>query len=225
MSAFPFDVVAFDLDGTLADTSPDIAAALNLMLGDLGRRALEPGHIRTLIGDGAKSLIRKALSATGEASDALVEQGYPIYLERYGANVCDATVGYPGVERALDGLAARGARLALCTNKPEVLTRALLDALGWSTRFAVLVGGDSLPWRKPDPRPLLETRDRAGGGRMAFVGDSIIDAETARAAGVLFVAVSFGFSDRPAAEFGADAVIDCYAELIPALERLGPSRS
>jgi len=225
MSAFPFDIVAFDLDGTLADTSPDIAAALNLMLGDLGRPSLEPGHIRSLIGDGAKSLIRKALAATGQASEALVEKGYPIYLQRYGDDICGGTTRFPSVEEALDGLAQRGVTLALCTNKPEMLTRALLDALGWAERFPVLIGGDTLPWRKPDPRPLIETRDRAGGGRMAFVGDSMIDAETARAAGVPFVAVSFGFSDRPAAEFGADAVIDGYAELIPALERLGPSRS
>jgi phosphoglycolate phosphatase len=220
MAPLPFDLIAFDLDGTLADTSPDIAAALNLMLGDLGRPALAPERVRTLIGDGAKSLIRKALAETGAASEALVEQGYPIYLERYGANVCDGTIRYPGVERALDALAARGVKAAICTNKPEILTRKLLAALGWTDRFAALVGGDSLPWRKPDPRPLLELRIRAGGGPMAFVGDSTIDAETARAAGVPFVAVSFGFSDWPARELGADAVIDDYAELIGALEAL-----
>jgi phosphoglycolate phosphatase len=220
MAAFPFDVVAFDLDGTLADTSSDIAAALNLMLGDLGRPPLDPDHIRTLIGDGARSLIRKALAASGEADETLVERGYPIYLERYGANVCEGTFCYPAVEAALDELAARGAALAICTNKPETLTRKLLDALGWSGRFAALVGGDSLPWRKPDSRPLLEALTRAGGGRMAFVGDSAIDAETARAARIPFVAVSFGFSDRPVQELGAAAVIDDYSELIGILERL-----
>jgi phosphoglycolate phosphatase len=220
MSPFPFDVVAFDLDGTLADTSPDIAAALNLMLGDLGRPALEPGHIRSLIGDGAKSLIRKALAATGETSEALVEKGYPIYVRRYGDDICGGTMRFPFVEDALDGLAERGVTLALCTNKPEGLTLALLGSLGWADRFPVLIGGDTLPWRKPDPRPLLETRARAGGGRMAFIGDSMIDAETARAAGVPFVAVSFGFSDRPAGEFGADAVIDDFGALIGALEAL-----
>jgi phosphoglycolate phosphatase len=220
MASFPFNVVAFDLDGTLADTSPDIAAALNLMLGDLGRPPLEPEHIRSLIGDGAKSLIRKALAATGAASDPLVEEGYPIYLGRYGASVCAGTVRYPHVEQAMDELAARGVRLALCTNKPEALTRKLLDSLDWSGRFEAVVGGDSLPWRKPDPRPLLETLERAGGGRMAFVGDSIIDAETAQAAGIAFIAVSFGFSDLAATEFGAGAVIDDYAELIAVLERL-----
>jgi len=220
VARFPFDIIAFDLDGTLADTAPDIATALNRMLADFDRPALDPAHIRSLIGDGAKSLIRKALAATGEASDALVERGYPIYLDHYGANVCDGTRLFPAVEQTLDTLAERGARLAICTNKPEVLTLRLLDALGWSERFDALVCGDSLPWRKPDPRMLEETRARAGGGRMAFVGDSMIDAETALAAGVPFVAVSFGFSDRPAAQIGADAVIDDFSELVEALQKL-----
>jgi phosphoglycolate phosphatase len=221
MPAFPFDIVAFDLDGTLADTAPDIAAAVNLMLGDFGRPALAEAAIRPLIGDGAKNLLRKALAATGEATDALVEQAYPLYLDHYAGNVCVGTVRYPAVEQALDELTAQGVTLAICTNKPERTTALLLEALGWTGRFAAIVGGDTLPWRKPDPRPLLETVTRAGGGRTAYVGDSIFDAETARAAGLPFVAVSFGFRDRPVEEFGADAVIDSYQELIPALTRLG----
>jgi phosphoglycolate phosphatase len=221
MAAFPFDLVAFDLDGTLADTAPDIAAALNLMLADLGRPALAPDAIRGLIGDGARSLIRKALAQGGEATDALVEQGYPVYLAHYGANICAGTLCYPAVEQAMDDLAGCGVRLAICTNKPEGLTLGLLDALGWRARFAAVICGDTFPYRKPDPRPLLATVEQAGGGRAAFVGDSIVDAETARAAGLPFVAVSFGFRDRPAEEFGADAVIDSFAELIPALARMG----
>lgn len=220
MADFPFDVVAFDLDGTLADTAPDIVAALNLMLTDLGRPALDPATVRGLIGDGAKSLIRKALGQSGDATDALVEQGYPVYLGHYGANICGGTLRYPAVEQAMDDLAALGVRLAICTNKPWALTHALLEALGWAGRFAAVVSGDTFPYRKPDPRMLLETIARAGGGRAAFVGDSITDADTAKAAGIPFVAVSFGFSDRPATELGADAVIDSYAALTPALERL-----
>ncbi len=221
MPAFPFDLVAFDLDGTLADTSPDIAAALNRMLGDLGCPSLAPDHVRTLIGDGAKNLIRRALAATGVADEALVEQGYPVYLDHYASNICDGTARFPGVEQAMAGLAARGVRLAVCTNKPERLTFALLEALGWADHFAAVVCGDSFAFRKPDPRMLTETLARAGGGRAVLVGDSIVDAETARAAGLPFVGVSFGFPDRPAEALGADALIDSYAELIPALERLG----
>jgi phosphoglycolate phosphatase len=220
MAAFPFDVVAFDLDGTLADTVPDIAAALNLMLADLGREALAPDRIRALIGGGAKSLIGKVLAATGEATEALIERGLRLYLDHYAANICRATALYPSVEAAMDALAARHVRLAICTNKSERMTRLLLDALGWTERFAALVGGDTLAVRKPDPAPLHEAIARAGGGRAAFVGDSIFDAETARAAGVPFIAVGFGFSDRPVAELGADAVIDHYDELVGVLERL-----
>lgn len=220
MADFPFDVVAFDLDGTLADTAPDIAAALNLMLGDFGRPALDPALIRTLIGGGAKSLVRKALASSGMATDALVEEAYPVYLGRYGANICDGTACYPAVEQAMDDLRARGVRLAICTNKPEGLTHQLLEALGWSDRFAAVVAGDSFPYRKPDARPLHEAIARAGGGRAAFVGDSIVDADTAKAAGIPFVAVSFGFSDLPVSELGADIIIDDYSDLVGALERL-----
>jgi len=110
--------------------------------------------------------------------------------------------------------------VAVCTNKSEALTFALLEALGWKGRFGTVVGGDTLPVRKPDPAPLLEAIRRAGGGRAAFVGDSITDADTARAAGVPFVAVSFGFSDRPVEALGADAVIDRFEQLLPALRGL-----
>ena len=220
MASFPFDILAFDLDGTLADTAPDIAAALNLMLRDMGRPALDPETIRSLIGDGARNLVRKALAAGGEAPDALVDRGFPAYLDHYRANVCVGTALYPGVEQAMDDLAALGARLAICTNKPEDMARRLVAALGWTGRFAGIVGADTLPFRKPDPRPLHEAIARAGGGRAAFVGDSIVDAETARAAGIPFVAVGFGFRDRPVEALGADAVIDRYDDLIPALRGL-----
>lgn len=217
MAAFPFDTVAFDLDGTLADTLPDIAAALNHALGVLERPRLDPDSVRPLVGGGAKALLRAALP---EAGEGLVERAYPIYFDYYAANICEGTRAYPGVEAALDALAARKVNLAICTNKAERLTHLLVDALGWSGRFAAIVGAGALPVRKPDPLPLTEAIVRAGGGRAAYVGDSIIDAETARAAGLPFVAIGFGFSDRPAERLGADAVIGHYGELIPALERL-----
>lgn len=215
MAGFPFDVIAFDLDGTLADTAPDLAAALNRTLGALGRPEVDAESVRHLVGHGARALLRKALG-----DEELVERGLPLYLDHYAANICVGTRCYPGLERVLDELAERNVKLAICTNKPERLTHLLVAALDWTGRFAAIVGADTLPVRKPDPLPLREAVARAGGGRAAFVGDSITDAETARAAGVPFVAVSFGFSDRPVSELGADAVIDDYAELIGALERI-----
>jgi len=220
MPAFPFDVVAFDLDGTLADTAPDLAAALNHSLAALGRPAVAPDSVRNLIGHGGRALLRRGLAASGEAPESLVEEGYPILLDYYGAHLCEGTAPYPRIGEALDSVEAAGAALAICTNKPEALTLRLLEALGWRGRFAAVVGGDTLKVRKPDPAPLLEAIGRAGGGRAVLVGDSITDADTARAARVPFVAVSFGFSDRPVEALGADCVIDDYGELPGALERL-----
>lgn len=220
MTRIDFDVVAFDLDGTLADTAPDLAASLNHALGALGREGVPAESVRNLVGHGAKALLRKGLAVTGTVSEELVEQGFPIFLDHYGANICHGTTPYPGMETALDALAERGIKLAICTNKPERLTHQLVEALGWVGRFNSIVAADTLPVKKPNPAPLHEAVARAGGGRAAFVGDSITDADTARAAKLPFIAVSFGFSDRPIAELGADLVIDSYAELLPALSKL-----
>jgi phosphoglycolate phosphatase len=220
MASIPFDVVAFDLDGTLADTAPDLAASLNHTLAALGRPTVPPESVQTLVGHGARALLRRGLAVSGEAPEELVDQGLPIFLDFYAAHICDGTLTYPGAEAALGAIAAAGARPALCTNKPEALTRKLLDALGWGARFAAIVGGDTLAVRKPDPAPLFEAIARAGGGRAAFVGDSITDADTARAAAIPFVAVSFGFRDRPVEDLGADAVIDRFDDLMHALQSL-----
>jgi phosphoglycolate phosphatase len=220
MTGPPFDVVVFDLDGTLADTAPDLAAALNHALEALGRPPVPAESVRHLVGHGARALLRRGLAASGEAPEEMVEQGFPAFIDFYEANICAGTRIYPELDDALDALRADHVRLAVCTNKQEGLTAKLLDALGWGGRFDALVGGDTLPVRKPDPAPLREAVVRAGGGRAVLVGDSITDADTARAAGIPFVAVSFGFSDRPAEALGADAVIDRYGELIETLRGL-----
>lgn len=221
MTDFPFDVVAFDLDGTLADTAPDLTAALNHALGVLGRPPVPAEDVRHMVGHGARALLTKGLAATGEMSEALVERGFPIFLDYYEAHIADHSRPFDGLEAALDDLAGRGVRLAVCTNKLEGLSAKLIATLGWQDRFVSLVGGDTLPIRKPDPAPLFEAIARAGGGRAAFVGDSITDTDTARNAGLPCVAVTFGFSDRPADQLGATALIDHFRELVPTLERLG----
>ncbi len=221
MNAFPFQVVAFDLDGTLVDSAPDLTAALNHALARFGRPPVPAADVRHMVGHGARALLQKGLAATGGGDAAMVETGFPWFIDYYEAHIADHTRLFDGLEAALDRLTGMGVKLAICTNKLESLSHRLIGELGWQHRFAALVGGDTLPVRKPDPAPLFEAIARAGGGRAAFVGDSITDTDTARAANIPCVAVSFGFADRPPEQLGADALIDHFDELIPALERLG----
>jgi len=221
MGQIPFDIVVFDLDGTLADTAPDLAAALNYALAEMGHPAIPAEEVRHMVGHGARALLRKGLAATGTMSEELVERGFPLFIDYYEAHIADHTRPFEGVETALSNLDAQGVRLAICTNKLEGLTHNLIAALGWTGRFNAIVGGDTLPQRKPDPAPVHEVIKRAGGGRAAFVGDSISDTDAARAAGIPCIALTFGFSDRPAVELGATALIDHYDRLLPTLQRLG----
>lgn len=221
MTDFPFAVVVFDLDGTLADTAPDLTGALNHALTVMGRPTVPEDSVRHMVGHGARALLQKGLAATGAVSEDLVEQGFPIFIEHYTANIAAGTRPFPGLESAMDKLDAMGVRLAICTNKMESLSHRLIAALGWQQRFAALVGGDTLPVRKPDPAPLFEAIARAGGGRAAFVGDSITDTQTGINANIPTVAVTFGFSDRPHDQLGASRLIDHYDELLEALHAIG----
>jgi len=220
MTALRFKTVVFDLDGTLADTAPDLTAALNHALGVMGRPPVPAEDVRHMVGHGARALLQKGLAATGKVSEALIEQGFPIFLAHYEAHIADHSRPFPGVEQALATLEAQGIALAVCTNKLEALTHKFIAAIGWEGRFAAIVGGDTLAVRKPDPAPLLEAIARAGGGPAAFVGDSITDTDTAKAAAIPCIALSFGFADRPAGELGADRVIDHWDELIQTLSEM-----
>ncbi len=221
----PFDLVIFDLDGTLADTEPDLASALNGVLRELGRAQLPEQHVRTMIGHGARALVRKGLAATGAVTETLVEQAFARFLELYAKAICVETRPFDGCTEMLDDLASHGVMAAVCTNKPESLTHHLLAALAWNDRFAAVIGGDTLLVRKPDPAPLRAAISRAGGRRPVFVGDSITDADTARAAGVPFVAVTFGYCEGPVQALGADAIVTRFADLLPALGMLGAASS
>ena len=221
MNNLPATIV-FDLDGTLVDTAPDLCAALNHALGKLGRPTVPAADVRHMVGHGARRLLERGLAASGAAIPELVEAGMPLLLGYYAAHIADASRPYPGVEAALDALAEAGCRLAICTNKPVALSAALVTALGWDGRFAANLGFDSVPSPKPDPAHLFATIHAAGGhpASTVFVGDSITDTSTALAAKVPVIAVSFGFSDRPTADLGADLVIDHYDSLLPALRQL-----
>ncbi len=215
-----FDVVAFDLDGTLVDTAPDLAAALNHSLIGLGRARVPLELVRHLAGEGTRALLRRGLELTGGATTALIEQGEPLFFDYYGARICDLSTRADHVEGALDELAAAGIRAGICTNKPERLARKLVERLGWQARFTSIVGGDTTEASKPDPAPLRRCIEACGGGRAVFVGDSRIDLATATAAGIPFVAAATGFGSDTFACDEADAVIGSFAELLPTLGRL-----
>ncbi|WP_448582076.1 phosphoglycolate phosphatase [Thermaurantiacus sp.] len=225
----PAPTLAFDLDGTLVDTAPDLTAALNHALAMLGRPPVPPESVRTMVGQGARRLLERGLAATGpeEAVPALIEAGLAHFLAHYRANIAARSRPFPGADDALDWLAARGIGLAICTNKPEALTHALLEALGWHGRFAAILGADSRPWKKPDPRHLLDTIAAAGGAAAtsAYVGDSPTDAATAAAAAVPFIFVTHGYCEAAPATLSAQARIDHFSELAAALEKVQPAFS
>lgn len=218
------ETVVFDLDGTLVDTLPDIEAAANAALAAEGRRALTREEIRLLIGSGGRELMKNSFAATGEpASAARIEATFAAYIAAYEAAPVARSAPFPGARAALEGLAGRGMRLAVCTNKPDHLEHIVLETFGLAGFFAGVVGANTLPVRKPRPEPLLEAVARAGGaGRKAvMVGDSPIDAEAARAAAIPFVAVSFGYCPVPIPALGADAAIDRLEDLEEAIDGLG----
>jgi phosphoglycolate phosphatase len=223
MTDFPFDIVGFDLDGTLLDTSGDLAAAVNHALESVGRAALPVDRVRPMIGGGSRHMLAQGMAATGGYTEAELDMLQRRLLDHYEANIAVLTRPFPGTLDTLDQLARRGVALGIVTNKNERLARLVLGELGLTHRFASIVGGDTLgPGRsKPLPDLIHLMVEQCGGGRAAFVGDSIYDVTAGRAAGLPTVAVGFGFLSGPVEELGADAVIDGYAELIPTLERLG----
>ncbi len=216
----------FDLDGTLADTSADLIAAANGALAEAGADArLDPAGDRSAAFAGGRAMLRMGLARLGPPADeAEVDRLYPRLLELYGLGLAVHTRLYDGVGAALDRLEAAGWRLGICTNKPERLAQLLIEALGLGGRFAVLLGADSLPWRKPDPRHVLETITRAGGvrERAVLIGDTVTDRDAARAAGVPCVLVGFGPEGGAAAALAPAALIAHFDELPPVLERLMP---
>lgn len=206
--------VVFDLDGTLIDSVPDVRNALNTMLQSHGRRALSVDEVRLMVGEGAKVMLEKAFASTGGPC-ADHEAALAHYLDCYCANpVIDTTV-YPGAMAALHRLSAAGIALGICTNKPERVTRLVLDALGLAPLMKAVIGGDTLPYRKPDGRHVNETLARMGvtSGAVVYVGDSETDVAAARSAGLPVIVVSFGYAGDEVRSLGADQVIDHFDQL------------
>lgn len=215
--------VVFDLDGTIIDTAPDLAAAVAVALAMEDLTPLPLPELRPLIGGGVRALLRRSLDhhrrAVDEARFAALAAAV---LASYEANIAVASRPYPGLEAMLDRLAATGVAAAVCTNKPEYLALKLLDALGLRTRFAAVGGGGSFAANKPDPRHLLGTIDRAGGEVEAavMVGDSATDVNAARAAAVPVIAVDWGYTETPPSALGADILVTDLSEVPGAAAKL-----
>lgn len=191
--------LVFDLDGTLIDSRRDITTAINRMRADLGRPPLTLEQVVTMVGEGAKLLVFRALG--GDAPEQILERALATYLDHYRDVCLDTTRPYPGIEALLETVAARYP-MALLSNKGEALSRRILDGLGLSRFFREILGGDSLPTRKPDPAGLLHLARRleVPPERLLMVGDTWVDAVTARNAGCPFALVEWGFPRAPTPE-------------------------
>ena len=215
-------IIVVDLDGTLIDTAPDLRESLNRTLVDGGLPEADPRDFHGFIGVGGRVMIERAFAARNaplpvEEHDRL----FSVFVDHYASSIPGSSLPYPGVVDALDRFAAAGFLLAVCTNKFETQAVRLLTALGLAHRFAFISGQDTFSFRKPDPRHLRETIDRAGGDadKAVMVGDSRTDIDTAKAAGIPVVAVDFGYTDRHVREFEPSKVISHFDELTVELAR------
>ena len=215
--------VVFDLDGTLVDTAPDLVTTLNIVLAREGVPPVPFDEARNMVGAGARRMIELGLIRQAQAfSTADVNRMFDQFIAYYSAHIADHSQPFPGLAGALDQLAARQCRFAVCTNKLEGLSRQLLDTLGLSRHFTAICGQDTFGMPKPNPEILRRTIIQAGGNleQAILVGDSATDIDTARAAAVPVIAVDFGYTDTPIAQLRPDRVIGHFDKLPDAVFEL-----
>lgn len=208
--------IAFDLDGTLVDTAPDLIGTLNVILRQEGVAELPIEAARQVIGHGARAMLKLGFETGGQPLDeARISPLFDQFITLYLGRIADESRPFDGMISALDELEADGAQFVVCTNKRTDLSLALLDALDLTRRFKAVCGADMPPAIKPDPRHIFHAVEMAGGdpARAMMVGDAATDANAGKAAGVPVVLVSFGFTDVPARDLHHDAVIDHFSEL------------
>lgn len=211
--------IAFDLDGTLVDSAPDLIGAVNAVLMAEGLRALSYGRGRSLVSRGARSVLQHGLAiADVQDPTARVEALFPRFLSHYRAHIADESRPFPGVMRALSELRSSGARLVVCTNKPTDLARLLLMKLDMAQLFDGIVGADVVSAIKPSAAHLIEAVVAVGGklSRTIMVGDADTDADCARAAGTPLILVDFGYSEVPAAALAPDVLLHRFDDLLDA---------
>ena len=215
--------VAFDLDGTLVDTAPDLIGALNVVLGERGLPPVPTEAARILVGKGARALIARGFALAGEPLDEAEVGGLVTrFIETYRARIASESRPFDGLEATLRELSDAGARLCVCTNKRTDLSLALLDALDLTSSFVSVTGADRAPRPKPDPSHYLAAIAQAGGepSRSVMVGDSENDVRSAQASGAPVVVVSFGYTETSPDELGGDALIHRFADLPAAVRTL-----
>ena len=213
-----FDAIVFDLDGTLVHSSPDLHAAAVAMLDDLERDPVTLQQVTSFIGNGVPKLVERCLNATGGVPDDGGQAALASFSTHYSRDPVRLTQPYPGVMALLDMLDKAGAALGICTNKPEAAAHQVLQGVGMagtSTRplFGAVVGGDTLPVRKPDPAPLHHALKNIGGEQALYVGDSETDAATAQASGLPFALYTGGYRKTPVSELPHDFAFDHFSEL------------
>ena len=211
-------MILIDVDGTLVDSVPDLAYCVDVMMERLGRPPYGEAAVRNWVGNGVERLVRRALvgQLIGEPSEADFARAYPIFLDLYAENTSKRSVLYPGVREGLDWMAAAGYRLGCVTNKVAQFTLPLLRDLGVIDRFGIVVSGDTLPQKKPDPAPLLHAAAYFGVDptQSLMVGDSVSDVKAARAAGFHIICMSYGYNHGEDIRLAKpDAVIDSMVEL------------
>lgn len=215
--------VILDLDGTLLDTAADLAAAVNAMLADAGRAPLPVERVAAYVGKGAAVLVHRALTGDpeGRAPEAAFEPAYRAFLEHYRVENGRHAALYPGVLAGLEAMRAKGLRLAVVTNKPQAFIGPLLEQCGIAHYFELVVGGDSLARRKPDPLPMLHVCESFGlePAQVVAIGDSLNDALAARAAGMPVLAVPYGYNEgHDVRSLDVDAIVSSLLEAAGLIE-------
>ena len=218
-----FSALLFDLDGTIIDSAPDVCASVNRTLDTMGRPPITVETTKMLVGFGARTLCEKTLAMTGGAGcEEDIDLLLTGFLDSYRKNPSEHTVIFHGALEALNFFKDAGIQLGICTNKPEATCFPVLDALELRHFFSSVICGDTLEFRKPDPRHVFHTLDDMGAdlNDAAFIGDSEADIEAANNAGMPSVLVTFGYCHVPFDELGANAIIDHFHELDGALSKI-----
>ncbi len=218
------EVILFDLDGTLIDSAPDLALALNHTLETLEQKTFHHDTIRSWVGNGAQTLVKRGLSGSTVVNEAIdpefFDKALDIFLDFYSKNLCVTTVTYPNVLQTLQRLKSMGYRLVLVTNKPYDFIQPLLEGLGMEGLFELCLGGDSLERRKPDPLPLLHVCERLDicASKCLMIGDSKNDILAANSANMQSIGVSYGYNyDEDISVYEPDTVVHDFDEIIKLL--------